>query len=222
MFIIDPHIHTAEVSPCGKVNASRLVSLYKKAGYHGLIVTDHLSTYCPIFQKSKPWREKIDLFFAGYELIKKIGESAGLVILPGFELTFNEAPNDYLVYGIDKNWLYSHERLLDSSIEVFSREISGTGALIIQAHPFRKRLIPREKPHIHGIEVYNGNPRHDSQNNKAEEYAKSRSMLISSGSDFHQEVDCCRGGMRFSKPILSIEDFIAGIKNGKPGLIQTA
>jgi len=222
MFIIDPHIHTAEVSPCGKVNASRLVSLYKMAGYQGLIVTDHLSTYCPIFQEPKPWKEKIDLFFTGYDLIKKIGESAGLVILPGFELTFNKAPNDYLVYGIDKAWLYRHENLLESSIEVFSREISGTDALIIQAHPFRKRLIPREKPHIHGIEVYNGNPRHDSQNTKAREYAEQRSLLSSSGSDFHQEDDCCRGGMRFSKPVLNIEDFIFGVRSGNPELIQTA
>ncbi len=222
MFIIDPHVHTAEVSPCGKVNASRLVSLYKKSGYHGLIVTDHLSAYCPIFQGSESWKEKINLFFAGYELIKKIGESAGMVILPGFELTFNKAPNDYLVYGIDKDWLYRHEDLLESSIEVFSDEVSRTEALIIQAHPFRKRLIPREKPHIHGIEVYNGNPRHDSQNNKAREYAETRSMLFFSGSDFHQEDDCCRGGMRFDKPVLSIEDFISRVKNSTPELIQTA
>jgi len=222
MFTIDPHIHTAEISPCGKVNASRLVSLYKRAGYHGLIVTDHLSAYCPVFREQLSWREQIDIFFSGYDLIKEIGESSGLVILPGFELTFNHAPNDYLVYGIGKEWLYSHEGLLDSSIELFSEDISGEKALIIQAHPFRKNLIPREKPHIHGIEVYNGNPRHDSRNDKAHEYAGERQMVFSSGSDFHQEDDCCRGGLRFSRKILTIEDFIHGIQKDNPELIQTA
>ncbi len=221
MFIIDPHIHTAEVSPCGKVNASRLISLYKKAGYRGLIITDHLSTYCPIFREKISWREKIDLFFAGYELIKRIGESEGLVILSGFELTFNEAPNDYLVYGINKEWLYRHDNLLDSTIEYFAESIIETGAVIIQAHPFRNRMIPREEPHIHGIEVYNGNPRHNSQNQKAMKYAKSHSLIPFSGSDFHQEEDCARGGMKFENPIQSIEAFISALKNDTPVLIQT-
>ncbi len=221
MFIIDPHIHTAEISPCGKVDASRLVALYKKAGYQGLIITDHLSMYCPIFQEKGPWQEKIDRFFTGYDLIKQIGESQGLVILPGFELTFNKAPNDYLVYGIDKTWLYRHENLLDSSIEEFSESISDSGALIIQAHPFRKRLLPRDKPHIHGIEVYNGNARHDSQNKRALEYSESHALLSCSGSDFHQEEDCGRGGIRFEYPVLSIEEFISGIKDGKMELIKT-
>lgn len=221
MFIIDPHIHTAEVSPCGKVNASRLISLYKNAGYQGLIITDHLSTYCPIFREKISWREKIDLFFAGYELIKGIGENEGLVILSGFELTFNGAPNDYLVYGINKEWLYRHDNLLDSTIEYFAGSIVETGAVIIQAHPFRNRMIPRKKPHIHGFEVYNGNRRHDSQNKRAFEYAKSHSLIPISGSDFHQEEDCARGGMKFENPIQSIEVFISALKNDTPVLIQT-
>jgi len=221
MFIIDPHIHTAEVSPCGKVNALRLVSLYKKSGYHGLIVTDHLSTYCPIFQGQDTWKTKIDQFFSGYELIKEIGEKSGLVILPGFELTFNKAPNDYLIYGIGKEWLYRNEDLLDSTIEDLTLKIADMNTLIIQAHPFRKKLIPRNKPQIHGIEVYNGNPRHDSQNEKAKKYAIENTLLFSSGSDFHREEDCCRGGMKFNKPINSIEDFISGVINDNPELIQT-
>ena len=221
MFIIDPHIHSAEISPCGKVNAARLISLYKNAGYQGLIITDHLSTYCPIFREKMSWKEKIDLFFTGYDLIKKIGENAGLVILSGFEITFNRIPNDFLVYGIDKEWLYRHENLLDSTIEKFAESIIETGAVIIQAHPFRNRMIPREKPHIHGVEVYNGNPRHDSQNIRAMEYAESHSLIPVSGSDFHQEQDCARGGMKFEYPIQSVEAFVSALRNDTPGLIQT-
>ena len=37
----DIHTHTSEVSPCGKVEAEKVVELYKEAGYTGIVITDH-------------------------------------------------------------------------------------------------------------------------------------------------------------------------------------
>jgi len=45
----DTHVHTKEVSPCGKVPAIEVVKLYKDAGYHGIVITDH---YCDSFFES--------------------------------------------------------------------------------------------------------------------------------------------------------------------------
>ena len=39
----DTHVHTSETSICGKVDAKTLVRLYKKAGYTGVVITDHYS-----------------------------------------------------------------------------------------------------------------------------------------------------------------------------------
>ena len=42
-FKYDTHVHTSEVSCCAKVSAVEAVKMYKDAGFHGLVITDH---YC--------------------------------------------------------------------------------------------------------------------------------------------------------------------------------
>ena len=39
---LDLHVHTSEVSGCGKVPAAEMVRLYHEAGYDAIVITDHL------------------------------------------------------------------------------------------------------------------------------------------------------------------------------------
>jgi len=48
---------------------------------------------------------------------------------------------------------------------------------------------------IDGVEIYNGNPRHNSSNHLALEYARKNGLKMLSGSDFHQVQDAARGGI---------------------------
>ncbi|MDA3939693.1 MAG: transposase [Spirochaetia bacterium] len=220
-FLIDTHVHTAEISPCGRIEARTVVSMYKEAGYDGIIITDHFSNYYPVMRSTLSWKEKVDTFFMGYDLAEAHGNVCGLTVLPGLELTFDNDPNDYLVYGISKSWLYEHEDIIAENIEYFAGLISNTNALIVQAHPYRPGMRPRKPPHIHGIEVYNGNQRHDSGNEKALKHAEHYSLIQTSGSDFHQAEDCARGGMELKQAISTIDEFIDILKKDKPNLIQT-
>ena len=43
MYKTETHLHTKEVSRCGKLYADEMVSMYKDAGYDTLFITDHLS-----------------------------------------------------------------------------------------------------------------------------------------------------------------------------------
>ena len=221
MFLLDTHVHTKEVSPCGQTDASTLISLYKKAGYDCLVITDHLSSYYPIIRSSLSWKQKIDAFFSGYDSVKTLGEKVGLTILPAFELSFDNDPNDYLVYGITKPWLYEHENIHKTNIEHFSDLISNTNSLIVQAHPFRKGMSPQNSSYIQGIEVFNGNPRHNSENGKAFTYAEKHSLIPTSGSDFHRREDCARGGIIIKNPISHIGEFVQILKSRSFDLIQT-
>ena len=45
------------------------------------------------------------------------------------------------------------------------------------------------------MEVYNGNPRHNSHNDRALEYAEKYVLRQLSGSDFHHPEDLARGGV---------------------------
>ena len=40
MFKVDLHVHTKDVSPCGRVFAEKLVLEYKKAGYDAIVICD--------------------------------------------------------------------------------------------------------------------------------------------------------------------------------------
>ena len=41
-YLFDTHVHTKESSSCGGVAAADIVARYKKLGYDGIIITDHV------------------------------------------------------------------------------------------------------------------------------------------------------------------------------------
>ncbi len=221
MFLIDTHVHTNRVSHCGKVEPAKLASLYKNAGYDAVIITDHISSGCKVFQSQLSWEEKIKYFFTGFDLAESFGKEVGLTVLPAFELTFDDCPEDFLVYGISKTWLLEHKDIHETDIEYFSNITRDVPSIIVQAHPFRPGLNVHNSPCIQGIEVYNGNPRHDSGNAMAMAYAEENSLLKTSGSDFHRTGDCARGGMKFREPISSIDQFVEVVRTGTPELVET-
>lgn len=195
MFKYETHLHTDETSPCGRVPAVDAVRIYKKAGYAGIVVTDHYTRGFFERQLFKSWNTKVDLYLAGYHNALEEGARLGLDVHLGMEIQFNENPNDYLVYGFDEQFLRDNKKLYRLGLRDFRKLTDGKGIAIIQAHPFRPRMTPADPSHLDGIEIYNGNPRHDSQNHLALKYAQDNGLKMLSGSDFHQVQDAARGGI---------------------------
>ena len=73
---------------------------------------------------------------------------------------------------------------------------------------------------LHGVEVYNGNPRQESNNTCALAWAKKRDMIQLSGSDFH-EVGDISSGILVEKIPNSEDEFLDILRNGKYQLIST-
>jgi hypothetical protein len=191
----ETHLHTRETSPCGRVKAEEAVRLYHKAGYTGLVVTDH---YYNGFFEDHPfinWNKKIDLYLAGYRNALLAGSMLGMDIHLGMEIRFNESANDYLVYGFSEDFLRENKKLYRLTLKQFRGLTAGSGILLVQAHPFRLRMTPAPPELIDGVEVFNGNPRHDSANHLALQYAQDHRLKMLSGSDFHQLPDLARGGV---------------------------
>jgi predicted metal-dependent phosphoesterase TrpH len=202
-YLLDTHVHTDEVSPCGKVTARRLVNLYKEAGYDGIVITDH---YYEGFFATLPdweWSRKVDAFLEGYRKARAQGEKVGLDVFLGAEFRFTEHENDYLVYGIDREFLVAYPCLYDLGLAEFRQLIHNRGILVYQAHPFRTGMIPAKPALLDGVEVFNGNPRHDSLNRLALEFARKNGLKMSSGSDFHQVEDLAGGGVVLNERITS-------------------
>jgi predicted metal-dependent phosphoesterase TrpH len=202
------HMHTKEVSICAQVPASEIVTLYKEAGFNGMVITDHF--YKAYFDRlgNKSWKEKIREYMSGYNEALVRGQRQGIDVFFGMELRFNESPNDYLIFGIDEDFLIENERLYDYNIEKFKSLVENKDVLIYQAHPFRPGITTAVANLLDGVEVFNGNPRHDSKNHLALEFAKVNNLRTISGSDFHELEDTVRGGLVLKKRPANIKELV--------------
>ncbi len=194
-FKYETHFHTDETSPCGKVPAVTGVRLYHQAGYSGIVVTDHYFRGFFDIHPFNKWERKIDLFLKGYRSACEEGLRLGMDIQLGMELRFDNDPNDYLIYGIDEEFLKTNKKLYRLKLESFRKLTAGSNIVIVQAHPFRPGMIPASPALIDGVEVHNGNPRHDSKNHLSYDYARDNQLRMLSGSDFHRIGDEGRGGI---------------------------
>jgi len=74
MYLFDVHVHTAEVSPCGKLPAAKTIDIYADIGYAGVCITDHYNESVLYEDLNQPtWAKTIEAFQRGYYLAKKRG-----------------------------------------------------------------------------------------------------------------------------------------------------
>ena len=203
---IETHAHTDLVSPCGRLSPAELVSGYLDAGYSGLIVTDHFVQSLPVFAGVSSWRDRVHAYFAGYRAVRDAARGTGLAVYPGLELSFARVPNDFLVYGLDEEALVEMPEPFLMEPSQFRRLAAAAGALVFQAHPFRG-VGPAAPRLLDGVEVYNGNRRHDSRTRLAADFAERHALLAISGSDTHLAEDIGSGGVVFPELPASIHEF---------------
>ena len=189
MYKYELHLHTKEISRCGHVRAVDQVRACHELGYQGLCVTDHLhNEYLDLMDCHDDWQECIRRYLYGYHLAKAEGEKLGMDVIFGVELRFPENESDYLIYGIDEQWLYDHPYICRMDHRSFFDRFHDQ-VLIIHAHPYRN-CDEVFYDCVHGLEVVNANPRHDSRNELALALAKANPHLYRTvGSDAHRVGD---------------------------------
>ena len=212
-FKLEPHAHTAETSRCGHIPGAEVAKRCHSLGYNSIIITDHLyEEYISKFPFKDNWDAVMDRFLSGYKAAKEQGAEIGLNVLLGAEIRFGINDNDYLLFGIDEEFLRLNPYLnrLDPW-EFFNKY--GNDILIIQAHPFRNGNENVYPECIHGVEVFNGNPRHNNFNDKALQLCESNPQLYRLyGSDVHRDSDFGRAWMLFDEPISDSRTFHAAVK----------
>lgn len=213
-YLFETHYHTPESSPCGNVEPADALPKYQQAGYSGVVVTDHffkkiLDSYGEI-----PWADKVERWLSGYRAALKAAPE-GFVVLLGMELRFPDNENDHLVYGFDESFLKNHTPFYEMGFEGFHRFAREHHLFLAQAHPFRSVCTPRDPACLDGVEVYNGNVRWNSHNDRARKLAAEYGLTMLSGSDFHEWEDLCRGGVELSQCPRTSAEFASFIRQGK-------
>ncbi len=195
MYKYDLHVHTSEVSSCGRISAEETVQRYIDSGYSGICITDH---YTASFFKGRggTWRDIANKFLAGWRNAKEAADGRIDVIL-GAELRFGTRymSSDYLVYGLSEEIIYAYPELCKLTLPEFSRIAKKHNLLLIQAHPMRDKMERVHLDLLDGMEVYNAHPGHNSRNESAARLARGHDYIFTSGSDCHEAKDVGRGGI---------------------------
>lgn len=217
-YLYETHLHTVQASACGKSRGADYISFYKEKGYTGIIVTDHFFNGNTCVPSYLSWEERVNLFCEGYEEAKAEGDRLGLQVFFAWECRFDG--DEFLVYGLDKEWLLTHPDILDWDHITHYKKIKEAGGLVVQAHPFRERgYLTRVDLHpfqCDAWEVANaGNPAY--QDRLAYSYAKAHNIPMTAGSDIHKVGETVSGttyGIAFDEPLTSIKDYVSRIKAG--------
>ncbi len=212
------HMHTYESSGCGKCSAEEMVEQLKRMNYTGAVVTDHFVNGNGRYDRNAPWDTQMDQILSGYRAAKKAGDRLGVQILMGWEVSVEG--KDYLTYGLDENFLYSHPRLGIMSAREYGRLVHECGGYLIHAHPYRMAsYMPLgHKPEIlegvhDAIEVYNAGNGREEYNETALRYAKEHNAVMTAGSDAHW-IECVGAGtMAFPRKAKDIGDLISMISS---------
>ena len=204
---IDLHIHSSEVSPCGRLTVEDLLELYSKTDYDGFVLTNHFSAYACGKAKEKGY-DFHQLYHDTIRKAQELGKKRNFLVLPGYELRFAGSDNDYLVYGMKEEDCVECEKLFAMNPAEFSKFAAGRGILFYQAHPFRNGMDIIPPQHLFGIEVNNGHPRHDSRNDIALAWAEKYGLRKIGGSDCHEATDVGSSGIVTERKVETISDLV--------------
>jgi len=214
-YLYETHLHTCQGSACGQSTGAEQARLYKRLGYQGIIITDHFFGGNTAAPRHLKWEERIEHFCKGYEDAKAEGDRIGLDVFFGWEENFQG--DEYLIYGLDKDFLLAHPEMERWTRQEQLEEVHRHGGCVIQAHPFRDRdYIPRVllcSQFCDGIEAGNGGNLHD-QDAAAWRYAQEYGLVMTAGSDNHSVLRAEQYpdriyGVALDKPLTDIHDFVS-------------
>ena len=115
----------------------------------------------------------------------KVGEQIGIKVFCGVELSYKGT--DFLVYGLDKSWYLAHPEIMDMKKSDELKFMMESGALVIQAHPFRNGCTVLDTKFLDGVEI-NCHPMYKcSYREELTAIAFENNLRITSGGDFHAD-----------------------------------
>lgn len=222
MYRYDPHMHTMEASACAQSSGAEMADKYKAEGYTGIIVTDHFFNGNSAVPKELPWEERIELFCRGYEHAHARGLEIGLDVFFGFE--YGDGGSDFLIYGLDKQWLLKNDFILDMELTKFLEYARSCGGMAVQAHPFRDYEYIRSTTHaphfVDAVETVNMSNKPEF-NERAKVYAGWYELPVTGGSDSHNtSFRWYPGGVISKRRFECALDYAAAVAAGEIRVIE--
>ncbi|MDR0731296.1 MAG: PHP domain-containing protein [Treponema sp.] len=220
-YLYETHLHTSRSSGCASARGRDYIKYYLDAGYTGIFVTDHFFRGNCTVRRSLPWKEWVQEFCRGFEETREEGARRGLDVFFGWEETFDG--DDYLIYGLDREWLLEHPEAKDWSRKTQCRVVREAGGCVIQAHPFRQhyyiRAVTLAPEFVDGVEAANAGNQEQYYDALALRYAAKLGLPVTAGSDIHHLEQAKAGefyGVYLDRKLEGAAGFAALIRGGFP------
>ena len=179
------HAHSKPVSSCGRFTAEEVVNIYLDFGCDTVTLTNHLTLkHKNMFPTVT---EAVEYYLSDYYSAVNAVRGKDISICLGAEIRFVNSSNDYLVYGISPDDIEKLLYFTDKDIQTFYRDFKNDKNVILHAHPFRSNMDPTPIGYVDGIETFNCHPGHNSCIPFACRLARDNRLLVSGGSDFHED-----------------------------------
>jgi hypothetical protein len=223
-YLYETHLHTCQGSACARDTGPDMVKAAMEYGYAGIIVTEHNWGGNTCINRKLTWEEWVQNFALGYIDAKVYGDAHDFDVFFGYEAGYYGT--EFLIYGVDVEWMLAHPELRHAGMEEHFRLIHEAGGMVIHAHPYREewyipeiRLYPDLVDGIEGVNATHSNSRSQNHNNpefdrKAIEYAVKNNLPMTAGSDIHT-TDMLGGGVAFKRKLSSIQDYCNAIRQGE-------
>lgn len=216
MIKIDTHVHTSGISLCSEVNYKRAADLYRRAGYKGLLLSNHYNAY----QLSSYNCDAAKFAVRFTDEYKRMRECApDLRIMFGAEVAL-DLPDchyaEFLLIGMDDDFLTDNPWLHRLSQRELYELCTLSGVLVVQTHPFRSQHghFPHDPEYMDGVEI-NCHKNFLREEDKVKEYARAHDLLITCGSDFHYESQAGSAGMNVPDDVYTAKDLAKCLKQGR-------
>ena len=208
-FLYETHMHTCQASACGTSTGKEHARFYKDAGFTGIILTDPFFGGNTAVDRSLPWERRVDIFWSGFEDAKEEGDRIGLDVFFGLEQ--NYAGDEYLLYGLTKEYMKAHPEMEHWTRQQQLEEVHKAGGCVVQAHPFRMRgYMNRIRLGTRFCDAIEAANRGNEQIDDARAYLMGRKLglVMTAGSDNHRSPVPDPYGVVLGKRLTSIEDYV--------------
>lgn len=202
MIKLETHCHTYLSSGCADNDDNDTIAKYVKAGYGGVVCTNHFSKGVYEYNlKGQTHKEKIDSFFNFIDEFKKKCNAKGLKCFWGAEIRSTDDGQEYMIIGLPRDVYYLEPPIFTYSQKQLFELAEKHGAFMYQTHPFREGVNVGNPEFLHGAEYFNGHYHHFNHNEKAEQFVTKNNLVGLSGTDFHHHEQPITAGIYLSEDV---------------------
>ena len=223
MIKLETHCHSLGGSGCAQCPPEYIAEKYKKAGYGGIVLTNHYCKLCYDEYPGKTHKQKLDFYFSLYRDFQKACESFGIKTFIGAEvraITQDFEYKEFMLYGFDEKLFYDNQPLFYLDQKQLFEFAEKNGLFMYQTHPFRIGVNLGDYRFMHGAEGFNGHINHVNNNELATAFCDAFKLIKLSGTDYHDFDQPITGGIYIPESIKTETELTDYIRSGKAELIQ--